>query len=648
MKLYEKLKDILDLEDKSKTWTVIEQAERMDPDFICTLLGEPDIRAFFFQEIIVNQQPIVSFQLKKFIQFIQHEKQLTHYQNKLVQQRNAVELVWPHKDCLLEGGQTVEEASRSEVFFNRELDGEEILLLLEPKVLTNGKHFSGEGEQKITGLNRDAELNKNRGLPEDTITDNLIIKGDNLLALHGLKKEFRGKIKFIYIDVPYNTSNSGFQYNDRFSHAAWLGFMQDRLAIAKELLAEEGMIFVHIDCSRNSSIGSPELPYLHILLDEIFGRNNFIGHLHWKKKKQPSFLSRIAGIMESILVYSNDEKEVSRLQLGKTSDTTIRIDNRSNKLSERVLRSGIRFKGETDCTIKKGHYKNKTMETEFLDDVVIKNGRTVNEIRVKAQFRNKQSEITRFCQEDLIFITKNNSLRRDKSETERNKKKTITDLLLDWGQNQDATAELRALFGEKTFATPKPELLLHNLISVATNKGDLILDFFLGSGTTAAVAHKMGRQYIGIEQMDYIETVALERLKKVIKGEQGGVSELTDWQGGGAFIYFELKQYNQIFVQKIQEANKKEALLLIWENMKQRSLLIHNVDIKALDIDIQDFNKDGGFHHLSLEEQKNILLEILYKNVLYMSKSSLEDEEFACTEDEKILTRAFYRLEERE
>ena len=161
--------------------------------------------------------------------------------NKFLNQRNEVQLVWPHKDCLLEGGQTTEENSRTEIFFNQILAEEEISVLLEPKVLTNGKRFSEKGERVFDRFQRDLECNKNRGSVETTITDNLIIKGNNLLALHSLKKEFGGKIKLIYIDVPYNTSNDSFQYNDRFSHASWLSFMQDRLVIAKELLLEGGL-----------------------------------------------------------------------------------------------------------------------------------------------------------------------------------------------------------------------------------------------------------------------------------------------------------------------------------------------------------------------------------------------------------------------
>ncbi|MBK9299762.1 MAG: site-specific DNA-methyltransferase [Bacteroidetes bacterium] len=316
------------------------------------------------------------------------------------------------------------------------------------------------------------------------MTDNIILKGNNLLALHTLKQEFAGKVKLIYIDPPYNTGGDGFNYNDSFTHSSWLTFMKNRLEVAKELLVDGGLIIVQIDASRNNKngrVGAPELPYLHIILDDIFERKNYIGHLHWKKKKQPSFLSKIAGVMESIIIYSNNESKVDKLQLGNTSDSTTRVDNADNNVSEMILKAGIKYMGAEDTTIAKGVYKNKTMSTEFLNDVIVENGRTTNDVKVKAKFRTSQTQITKFCETDLIYITERNSLRRFKTEEEKEKGKTITDLLLDWGQNQDATDELRKLFNvtddSKPFDTPKPELLLHNLISCCTEEDDLVLDF---------------------------------------------------------------------------------------------------------------------------------------------------------------------------
>jgi len=651
MKFYDSLVSLLKKEPNFiddngdlKKWVVISKAQNYDPDLINLLLNDSEMKLKFFVDIeggFVFKQSI-------FLQFLEQKNYLndsyTQYRNKVgltidgkyLKQRNEVALVWPFKDCVLEGGQSREGDKREEIFFNEILAQDEITQLLEPKVLTNGKRVDKDGEKPLVQFNRNE-----RG----TITDNLIIKGNNLLALHALEKEFAGKVKLIYIDPPYNTGGEGFNYNDNFTHSSWLTFTKNRLQAAKKLLQDGGLIITQIDSSRNNKngrVGSPELAYLHILLDEVFERKNYIGHLHWKKKKQPSFLSKIAGIMESILIYSTNESRVSKLQIGTTSDTTTRVDNADNKYSVRVLEKGVCYKSLENCTIKAGIYKNKTMQTEFLDDVVVKDGKTVSDVRVKAKFRTSQVEITRFCKEGLIYITERNSLRRLKSEAEKKKGKTITDLLLDWGQNQDATEELRKLFNitddSKIFDTPKPELLLNKLIECTTDEDDIVLDYCLGSGTTAAVAHKMNRQYIGIEQMDYIETVAVERLKKVVAGEQGGISKSVNWQGGGDFVFIEHKKYNQTFIEKIKAASDTKTLLQIWEQMKVKSFINYNVDIKKQEEHLEDFK------NLSLSDQKQILFEILDKNQLYVNLSSLYDKDFNCTAIEKKVTKGFYNI----
>jgi len=645
-----------------KKFIIIDAAYNINTRLIELLIEVDEIKNKFFTEIKGHWV----FDINLFVQYMENKNFLkdsyTRYKNKIglningkfLNQRNEVSLVWPFKDCVLEGGQTKEDQKRPEIFFNELLAQEEIDQLFEPKVLTNWKRYTTDGEEKVK------EIKRNK---YGVITENLIIKGNNLLALHSLKKEFTGKVKLIYLDPPYNTGGDGFNYNDSFTHSSWLTFIKNRLEIAKELLIDGGLIFVQIDSSRNSKngrIGSPELPYLHIIMDDLFGRKNYIGHLHWKKKKQPSFLSKIAGIMESILIYSNNESNVDKLQLGTTSDSTTRVDNADNKYSIQILKSGIRFMGLTDTVIKKGAYKNKTMTTEFLDDVVIKDGRVSNQIRVKAKFRTSQKEITKFCDLDLIYITERNSLRRFKTDEEKAKGKTITDLLLDWGQNQDATNELRKLFNvtddSKPFDTPKPELLLHNLIQCSTSENDIILDFFSGSGTTQAVSHKLQRQYIGIEQLDYINTILVERLKKVIginkkpKGEllekiiydEGGISKAVNWQGGGDFVYCELKKYNQTFIEQIEEAKDSKKLLKIWEEMKEHSFINYNVDIKKQDDEIEDFKE------LTLQQQKDILLQILNKNQLYVNLSSIDDEDFKVSDEDKKLTKEFYDIKAEE
>lgn len=556
---------------------------------------------------------------------------LVDNQNNLISQKQDVSLVWPYKDCVLEGGQTKEDQKRDEIFYNETLAPDEVNRLLAPKALGNSARYSIEGVE--TGVVFDEG-------------DNLIIKGNNLMALSSILEKYSNKAKLIYIDPPYNTGSDGFGYNDNFSYSSWLTFMKDRLILAKRLLAKDGLIFVSIDSSRqnaNGIIGTSGLPYLNILMDEIFGRKNFIGHLHWKKKKQPSFLSRIAGVMESILIYAKDEKNVSKLQLGTQTDTTTRVDNASNNITIRKINSGIRYMGAENTIIKKGIYQNKTMSTEFLEDVIIKEGRVQNNFTAKAKYRNSQEEITKFCNLDLLYITANNSFRRDKTEEEMGSGKTITDLLLDWGQNQDATDELRKIFeiknDEKAFDNPKPELLLANIIESATVTDDLVVDFFMGSGTTQAVAHKMGRKYIGIEQMDYINTIAVPRLSKVIDGENGGISESAGWKGGGSFVYCQLLEDNQALFDELELASNSEAVKSVLDKATQNGKIIPAV----LPSDLK--RTEGEFDKLSLEDQKKLALELLDKNKLYVNLSDIDDEDANVSEGDKAFTKSFYGLD---
>ncbi|MFP6135526.1 site-specific DNA-methyltransferase [Helicobacter pylori] len=336
----------------------------------------------------------------------------------------------------------------------------------------------------------------------------ILIKGDNLDALKILRQSYSEKIKMIYIDPPYNTKNDSFIYSDDFSqsneevlktldyskekldyiknlfgskcHSGWLSFMYPRLLLAKDLLKQDGVIFISIDDN--------ECAQLKLLCDEIFGEGNFVACLKWKKKKQPSFLSKVAVILEYILVYAKDFSLIDKLGLDNVSDSDKPIINTSNNLSKRYFKKGIRVKSDLNF-IKSGKYQNKTMTIEFMNDIFIENGRTKNDFECIGKFRTGQENINEFIEKDLIFITKNLGIRRDLLEEEQSNKKTITDLLTEWGQNQDATNELNILFNnssdESIFSNPKPLKLINRLIELSTNEGDIILDFFAGSGTTA-------------------------------------------------------------------------------------------------------------------------------------------------------------------
>ena len=291
---------------------VINKAQNYDADLIGLLLEEKELKQKFF----IDVRGTLVFNHNLFVQFLEQKNYLndsyTQYKNKVgltidgkyLKQRNEVALVWPFKDCVLEGGQSREEDKREEIFFNETLAQDEITQLLEPKVLTNAKTYNKDGEQNFSGFTRDAEQNKKRNLSEDTITDNLIIKGNNLLALHSLKKEFAGKVKLIYIDPPYNTGNDSFRYNDSFNESTWLTFMKNRLQVAHKLLNKKGAIYVHID--------HHQLGNLNILLNEVFGKENKVQVISIKTASPAGFKTVNPGpidVTEYILFYTKDKSQ---------------------------------------------------------------------------------------------------------------------------------------------------------------------------------------------------------------------------------------------------------------------------------------------------------------------------------------------------
>lgn len=211
----------------------------------------------------------------------------------------------------------------------------------------------------------------------------------------------------------------------------------------------------------------------------------------------------------------------------------------------------------------------------------------------------------------------------------------------EFGTNQRSADEIKELFGGRVFEFAKPERLLMNIISLISGKGDLILDFFLGTGTTAAVALKMGRRFIGIEQMDYIETITVPRLQKVIKGEQGGISKDVNWQGGGSFVYCELKELNATLMSALQEASSSEEVQHILYKAIDEGRLIPSVMPKDLRAYKDEFAK------LPIDQQKHLVMELLDKNKLYVNLCDMDDEDMGITDQEKAFTRSFYRLEEK-
>lgn len=661
MKLYSTLENLLQSEPnfttddgELKKWVIINKAQNYDADLIALLLENEEVKDHFFLPI----KEVLVFKQALFIQFLEQKNYLedsyTSFRKKVgltidekfLKQRNEVALVWPYKDCILEGGQSREEDKRKEIFFNEILAQDEINQLLEPKVLTEGRKHSIDGEKTLDHFNRNAE---------GTITDNLLIKGNNLLALHSLKEEFEGKVKLIYIDPPYNTGSDSFGYNDNFNHSTWLTFMKNRLEVAKDLLREDGVIYIQID---NNEIGN-----LKVLCDEIF-KSGFLQIISIKKATTAGFKAINfcpITVTEYILIYAKNKNHFKNKIVFKKSsfneDYGKVIVNKDDISSNWVIES------LDEVVLKQSKYCDwKECEKEF--------GKYWKEIRKEMKsiyaFENKEKVIsTKDLHKpskkirDLMDLSKKN-----KGKIYEIERAGIDNLYIVNGRSIAFYAsKFRIIDNEIIPAEPltnfwddiswygianegnvelknakKPEKLIKRIIDLSTDESDIVLDYHLGSGTTAAVAHKMNRQYIGVEQLNYNENDSLLRLKNVIDNDQTGISKSVNWQGGGEFVYLELKKYNEDFIHQIETATNSKTILKTWEEMKSNSFLNYNVDIKKQDEHIEDFKK------LTIEEQKLHLVSLLDKNQLYVNRSRLNDKDVGLTPQEIKITKNFYRL----
>ena len=591
-----------------------ELARQYNPELLNLLMSDGKISNHFFSKL---ETGVLVFKKDVFLQFLNNKEFLpdsfTAYktkiglatENKYISENQEVVLNFPYKDCILEGGQTRDDAKRQEVFFNETLAPTEINRLLDDKVLTNFKRYDKDGEHEVEEL---------------ADTDNLIIKGNNLIVLHSLKKRFAGKVKLIYIDPPYNTGNDSFNYNDNFNHSTWLIFMKNRLEVARELLSDDGLIFVQCDDN--------EQAYLKVLMDEVFSRNNFISNIVWKGRGGRQDSKYVAQIHETIIFYAkNKERAVLNKAFIEDTSNYAYEDSRGNYKTQLIRKWGSNSRREDR--------PNLFYEVEFEGNKVLPilpNGDD-------GCWRWSKNRLEEAIKNDMVVSLEKDGRTElyEKMYKGDGKKQTVFTSWIDESFSGQGTKVLEEIFKEKVFDYPKPEQLVKKFIDLTTDDGDIVLDYHLGSGTTAAVAHKMNRQYIGIEQMDYIETVSVKRLEKVIEGEQGGISKSVDWQGGGSFVYCELKNDVQEFKNEILEATTKEKLLEVFELAKKSSFLSYRIDPKKL--------KKNEFEKLSLAEQKQILSEIIDNNNLYVNYSDIDDIDYGISAQDKKLNHAFYGKE---
>lgn len=637
---------------------VIELALQLDVELLRLLRSSNELSKTFFQEI----DDVIIFDKVKFQSFVSNKQFLpdsfTEYKNKIglisdkkyLTDNEEVVLAFPYKDCVLEGGQTKEDAKRNEVFWNETLAPDEIDKLLEPKVLTNFKKYDNSGEHLVKEISTD---------------DNLIIKGNNLLALHSLEKTHKGKVKLIYIDPPYNTGSDSFQYNDNFNHSTWLTFMKNRLKVAKDLLTNDGIIFVQCD--------NREQAYLKVLMDEVFGNENFLSTISYQRSGVAGLGQGgkfVVNITEYINVFSKSFKDFTPYNLTSEVPLEFKHMKRYNSIlkssGEKTLFREFESKS-TGELVKIYKHKNFVIEKiplanfeenkenilktykEFFDRVFRLNvpqdensfqWGIINSFEdddlysveyLVSRGKNKGENVTNYYFKKQLFAWLKSS--GDGEGEHLSKVNKMSDF---WTNEEIPKADLANEGGVTLGRGKKPEQLLKRIISISTKENDLVLDYHLGSGTTCAVAHKMGRRYIGIEQLDYGNNDSVVRLQNVINGDTTGVSKSVKWQSGGSFVYAELAQANQIFVDKIQNSKNTKELLKVWDEMKSTAFLSYKVKPEEIDATKKNFET------LSFEDQQRFLVSTLDKNLLYIPYSEIDDKTYGVSKEDKELNRMFY------
>ncbi len=608
---------------------VIERALRMDPALLEMLTASDTIREHFFIEV----NGALIFDKVAFQRFVSNKAFLpdsyTAFKNRIglmrgddyLKQSRDVVLAWPYKDCVLEGGMTREDRGRQEVFWNETLAPDDVSRLFEPKVLTNFRRW--DAEAVAAGAPK----------PVDEIReeDNLLIKGNNLLALHTLKARYAGKVKLIYIDPPYNTGNDGFKYNDRFNHASWLTFMKNRLEVAKDLLTKDGAIFVNLD--------DGEVHYAKILLDEIFGRENFIFQATIQRSAPTGHKSinpTPVQVADYVLVFAKNRSTFNYKPqyVSRDYDTAYNtyIKNYDDGPHAWQFESLQKALKELDLTIEEAIKNFPEKIIRFAQPSYDGVGKQTRELIDKSKQNPDHIYIQKRDENSDIYLKAGNRILFYKDKVREIDGQLSTSELM---TNIWTDIKFQGIAKEGGIVMTKgkkPERLIRRILNVCTNPGDIVLDFFSGSGTTAAVAHKMDRRWINVEQMDYIDDLNLPRLKAVIKGEQGGISKIAEWSGGGSFIRTDLLTWNETLVTRIRDASSIEDLITVREDMLANGYLRH------------DLNRDelaAATFPTSLEDAQDLLIGCLDMNHLFVNFGEMGDPAYGVSEDEQRLNRSF-------
>jgi len=647
---------------------LLDLVENIDETVIDLLLQEKDLREKFFVKI----KDVYVFKTNDFRFFMEENKvdnSFTDYKNrigltdgkKFLKDTNDVVLDFPYKDCVLEGGQSTEEGTdtyfeyeeektktvkgekvteeagykekqgkRKEIFFNSVLAHDEIDRLFDAKALTNWKRFTKDGEQEVKEIKRD-----NNG----TIKENLIIKGNNLLALHSLKKQFAGKVKLIYIDPPYNTGGDAniFTYNNTFNHSTWLTFMRNRLEAGKQLLRDDGFIAIAIDHF--------ELGYLLVLSDEIFGEENRLGIISVVNnpmgRNQAKYFSTINDFM---IVYAKKGTS-AKFNNVVLDEAVLKTFNKEDEKGKYKLKNFVRV-GGGDANLRKN--KKSFWYPLYVD----KNLKIITTEPRKDYF--EVYPITNSGQErtwklskpsakkilgELIAIKENEkTVIYEKYRIDKGQKVPTVWSDKKYNANHQGIRLLEKIIGNQKFSFPKSLYTVLDTLKIMTSDDDIILDFHAGSGTTGHATLALNkedggdRKFILVEQLDEHIEICNERNQKVLAQEN-----IDD-----SFIYFELAKWNETAKEKIQEAKSLEELENFFDEMYERYFLNYNLKIKEFK---EKVLQEANFKNLSLDEQKKMFIAMLDNNQMYVNKTEMADKKFGISKEDQNLTSQFYNSE---
>ncbi|WP_295773369.1 site-specific DNA-methyltransferase [uncultured Limosilactobacillus sp.] len=537
---------------------IIEDLDAYNERLMTELLSDDLIHRSYTKKIA----NVEIFEVNQFINMLEFkdywEDSYTKYSNKIgltaggkfIDESADVVFDFPFKDTVLKAGMSKEDLENKddadEPFLNEVIAKPEIDELFEPKVLVNAKQYDEYGVHEATNFNDQ---------------DNLVIKGNNLIALYSLKRRYAGRVNLIYLDPPFNTGSDSFKYNDRFNESAWLTFMKNRLEVAKDLLTETGNIFIHIDINENHK--------LKVLADNIFGKSNFVEEIIWSYGSASG--GRAAGakpvnIHDYILHYAKNYP--------------VRKQNKSyTPYSKEYINNWFKYKDEDGRVYQrrqrgKDEQGNPIWHKQYLDE---SNGVPLTTVwtDIKQVYANPQA----------------------------------------YKEANRSSSEIEFDFGN---SGQKPEKLLKRILEMSSDPGDVVLDFFGGSGTTAAVSLKLRRKFITVEQIDSQVEIEIKRLSDAINGKNSGISKEVNWQGGGSFVYAELMEKNGGYLRDIRSAETFDELSSVFNRMKGTTDFDFQVDLDKFEEELSNFQ--------SLDDRKKELIRILDKNQLYYNYANIDDQ----------------------